>query len=104
VTYFGARVDYAQLVKEFGSESGEEARRYAPPRLIGADKITVYGSPEETRICTSHVERANRTLRGNLRRMTRLSNGFSRKRVNLRATLALFFAYYNFAGCTRAPA
>ncbi|HVT17912.1 MAG TPA: hypothetical protein VHQ90_17250 [Thermoanaerobaculia bacterium] len=28
--------------------------------------------------------------------MTRLSNGFSRKRANLRAALALFFAYYNF--------
>jgi hypothetical protein len=28
--------------------------------------------------------------------MTRLSNGFSRKRANLRAALALYFAYYNF--------
>ena len=28
--------------------------------------------------------------------MTRLSNGFSRKRANLRAALALFFAYDNF--------
>jgi hypothetical protein len=51
---------------------------------------------EEERICTSHVERANWTLRGHLRRMTRLSNGFSRKRANLRAALALYFAYYNF--------
>jgi transposase-like protein/IS1 family transposase len=93
---FGARVDYAMLVKEFGQEGGEEQRRYAPPRLIGAEKTTVYGSPEEVRICTSHVERANWTLRGHLRRMTRLSNGFSRKRANLRAALALYFAYYNF--------
>jgi IS1 family transposase len=93
---FGSRVDYAQLVKEFGQEGGEEARRYAPPRLIGAEKITVSGEPEEDRICTSHVERHNWTLRGHLRRMTRLSNGFSRKRANLRAALALFFAYYNF--------
>jgi IS1 family transposase len=93
---FGAQVDYAQLVKEFGSEGGAEARRYAPPRLIGAEKITVSGDPDEARVCTSHVERANWTLRGHLRRMTRLSNGFSRKRANLRAALALFFAYYNF--------
>jgi transposase-like protein/IS1 family transposase len=92
----GARVDYAQLVKEFGAEGGDEQRRYAPPRLIGAEKITVYGDPEEPRICTSHVERSNWTLRGHLRRMTRLSNGFSRKRANLRAALALYFAYYNF--------
>jgi transposase-like protein/IS1 family transposase len=92
----GARVDYAMLVKEFGQEGGEEQRRYAPPRLIGAEKISVSGQPDEDRICTSHVERANWTLRGHLRRMTRLSNGFSRKRANLRAALALFFAYYNF--------
>jgi transposase-like protein/IS1 family transposase len=92
----GARVDFAQLIKEFGNEGGEEARRYAPPRLIGAEKIVVSGDPDEDRICTSHVERANWTLRGHLRRMTRLSNGFSRKRANLRAALALFFAYYNF--------
>jgi transposase-like protein/IS1 family transposase len=92
---FGTRVDYAMLVKEFGQEGGEEARRYAPPRLIGAEKISVAGEPAEDRICTSHVERANWTLRGHLRRMTRLSNGFSRKRANLRAALALFFAYYN---------
>ncbi|HVR10897.1 MAG TPA: IS1 family transposase [Thermoanaerobaculia bacterium] len=93
---FGARVDYAQLVKEFGAVGGEEQRRYAPPRLIGAEKITVAGDPDEGRICTSHIERANWTLRGHLRRMTRLSNGFSRKRANLRAALALYFAYYNF--------
>ena len=53
-------------------------------------------SAVEERICTSHVERSNWTLRGHLRRMTRLSNGFSRKRANLRAALALYFAYYNF--------
>ena len=93
---FGARVNYAQVVKEFGSEGGEEARRYAPPRLIGQEKVTVYGTPDEDRISTSHVERANWTLRGHLRRFTRLSNGFSRKRENLRAALALYFAYYNF--------
>jgi transposase-like protein/IS1 family transposase len=92
----GARVDYAQLVKEFGAEGGDEQRRYAPPRLIGAEKISVYGEPDESRICTSHIERSNWTLRGHLRRMTRLSNGFSRKRANLRAALALYFAYYNF--------
>jgi transposase-like protein/IS1 family transposase len=92
----GARVDYAQVVKEFASAGGEEARRYAPPRLIGQEKITVSGAPDEERVSTSHVERANWTLRGHLRRFTRLSNGFSRKKANLRAALALYFAYYNF--------
>jgi len=92
----GARVDYAQVIKEFGNVGGEEGRRYAPPRLIGQDKVVVSGTPDEDRICTSHVERSNWTLRGHLRRFTRLSNGFSRKKSNLRAALALYFAYYNF--------
>ena len=56
----------------------------------------VSGSPDEDRACTSHVERGNWTLRGHLRRFTRLCNGFSRKKANLRAALALYFAYYNF--------
>lgn len=92
----GARVDYAQVVKDFGNVGGEEGRRYAPPRLIGQEKVVVSGSPKEERVSTSHVERANWTLRGHLRRFTRLSNGFSRKKENLRAALALYFAYYNF--------
>src|SRR5437764_3290727 len=79
---FGARVDYAQVVKQFGSEGGEEARRYAPPRLIGQEKITVSGTPDEDRISTSHVERFNWTIRTGLRRFVRLSNGFSRNKEN----------------------
>jgi hypothetical protein len=58
--------------------------------------VAVCGEPEEGRACTSHVERSNWTLRGHLRRFTRLSNGFSRKKANLSAALALYFAYYNF--------
>lgn len=92
----GARVDYAQVVKEFSQVGGEEGRRYAPPRLSSQEKITVSGTPDEDRICTSHVERNNWTLRGHLRRFTRLSNGFSRKKTNLRAALAIYFAYFNF--------
>ena len=92
----GARVDYAQVVKTFGTAGGEEVRRYAPPRLLGQEKIKISGEPVEDRICTSHIERGNWTLRGHLRRFTRLSNGFSRKKANLRAALALYFGYYNF--------
>ena len=45
---------------------------------------------------TSHVERQNLTMRMAIRRMTRLTNAFSKKLDNLKAACALHFAYYNF--------
>jgi transposase-like protein len=48
------------------------------------------------RICTSHVEKHNLTMRMAMRRFTRLTNAFSRKWNNLKAALALYFAWYNF--------
>jgi hypothetical protein len=52
--------------------------------------------PDFERICTSHVERQNLTMRMQIRRLTRLTNAFSKKWENLRAAIALHFAYYNF--------
>ena len=94
--HLGGRVDYGQIVKEFGNAGGEEGRRYAPPRLIGSEKFWISGQPEEDRVGTSRIERFNWTLRTGLRRFVRLSNGFSRKRENLAAAVAIFIAYYNF--------
>ena len=48
------------------------------------------------RICTSHVERNNLTMRMQIRRLTRLTNAFSKKWANLKAALAIHFAWYNF--------
>ena len=108
--HLGGRVDYAQYVKVYGNDFSEE-RRYSPPSIISAEKVTVSGTPEEERVCTSHVERQNLHTRMQLRRFTRLTNAFSRKRDNLRAALALHFANYNFCwshrtlkGCTPAMA
>lgn len=44
----------------------------------------------------SPEERQNLTFRMSLRRMTRLSNAFSKKFDNLNAALNLHFAHYNF--------
>ena len=83
-------------VKKLGAEGGDEQRRYATPRLKRRREDRCLRRPRREPDLHQHLERANWTLRGNLRRMTRLSNGFSRKRANLRAALALFFAYYIF--------
>jgi len=52
--------------------------------------------PDVNRISTSHVEKQNHTLRRNCRRLTRLTNAFSKKLENFEAAVALNFAYYNF--------
>lgn len=92
----GGRVDFGQLIKTYSAETVDAERRYSPARIISAEKIAISGAPAEEWICTSHVERTNLHVRMQMRRFTRLTNAFSRKRENLRAALALHFAAYNF--------
>jgi IS1 family transposase len=93
----GTRVDFAQLVKVYAQpESGGGERRYSPAVVVKAMPVPQWGNPDPERISTSHVERQNLTMRMMMRRLTRLTNAFSKKWENLRAALALHFAYYNF--------
>jgi hypothetical protein len=91
----GTRVDYAQLIKVYGATEDAD-HRYSPPQVIEATVKPMWGNPDAERICTSHVERANLTMRMQIRRLTRLTNAFSKKWENLKAALALYFAWYNF--------
>ena len=54
------------------------------------------GNPDLDKACTSHVERSNLEIRMKTRRMTRLTNAFSKKWDNHRYALALHPATYNF--------
>ncbi|HVF60314.1 MAG TPA: IS1 family transposase [Thermoanaerobaculia bacterium] len=94
--HLGGRVDYGQVIKTYGGSGTDGERRYSPPQIIRTEKIAVSGRPDAWRVCTSHIERQNLHVRMQMRRFTRLTNGFSRKRENLRAALALHFAAYNF--------
>jgi len=91
----GTRVDYAQLIKQYAAPEADD-HRYSPSVCIGAKAVAVHGNPDMAKVCTSHIERQNLTLRMSMRRLTRLTNGFSKKWENLRAAFALQFAYYNF--------
>jgi transposase-like protein/IS1 family transposase len=91
----GTRVDYAQLIKIYAHPRDAEYR-YTPPEVVETLPKPRFGNPDPERICTSHVERQNLTMRMMRRRLTRLTNAFSKKWENLRAALALHFAYYNF--------
>lgn len=89
-------VDYAMLVKLYGSPSKEEQRRYSPARCTGTREIPIRGNPDPSHISTSYVERQNLTMRMGMRRFTRLTNAFSKKIENLAAAVSLHFMHYNF--------
>jgi len=91
----GTRVDYAQLVKVHATSS-EGEHRYSPAQVVDAVSVPKWGARDFSKICTSHVERQNVTMRMQIRRLARLKNAFSKKRANLRAALALYFCWYNF--------
>jgi IS1 family transposase len=90
------RVDYGMLVKIYGDGSAEDQRRYSPARIIEAKRTRIFGVPERKRICTSHIERMNGSVRTFCKRMGRLTYCFSKKWNNHRAALGLFFAFYNY--------
>ena len=62
---------------------------------MNVKRISVSGSPVVDLISTSHVEKQNHTLRMHCRRLTRLTNAFSKKLENFKAAIALHLAYYN---------
>ncbi len=93
---FGCDVDFAHLIKIYGTDPDDE-RRYSPPVCIDCTVKTIQGDPNPKHISTSYVERQNLTMRMSMRRFTRLSNGFSKKVENHAHAVALHFAYYNFA-------
>jgi IS1 family transposase len=92
---FGQDVDYAQIVKVYGTDAFGE-RKYSASGVLYSSKHLVTGNPDYDLISTSYVERLNATTRLHMRRLTRLTLAFSKKRENFVAAVGLHFAYYNF--------
>ncbi len=92
---FGRDVDYGQVIKSYEAEPAG-AGRYSPPKVSQVEKAIVFGNPDLDSMSTSFVERQNLTMRMQIRRMTRLTNAFSKLTRNHRAATALHIAHYNF--------
>jgi IS1 family transposase len=92
---FGGDIDYATLVKIYGA-APEGQRRYSPAICTGAHKHRVEGNPDPKHVSTSFVERSNLSIRMGNRRMTRLTNAFSKKAENHAHMMAIYFIHYNF--------
>jgi IS1 family transposase/transposase-like protein len=88
-------VDFAQLIKIF--QGGKQTGRYSPGTIASTKKRRVWGNPDPAKVCTSHVERCNLSLRMHVRRFTRLTNAHSKSLRHHKAMQALFVAWYNFA-------
>jgi transposase-like protein/IS1 family transposase len=94
---FGANVDFAQLIKLYGDYGQHDsAGKYSPSPIVETIVKIRQGNPDQEHISTSYVERQNLTMRMQMRRFTRLTNAFSKKLDNLKAAIALHFAFYNF--------
>lgn len=90
----GSRVSFAQLIKNYSSSQAET--RYSPATIIGIQKVSRFGAPDEDHISTSYVERLNLSLRMHVRRFTRLTNAHSKSATHHAAMTSLFVAWYNF--------
>lgn len=95
---FGCKIDFAQVVKQYGSagDNTNPETRYSPGKCLGAKKNTIMGSPDEAHVSTSYAERQNLNIRMQNRRFTRLTNAFSKKAEMLAYSIAITFMYHNF--------
>jgi len=96
VSLFMPFADYAQLVKVYSKPRTDGPDWYGPSSFVTAVPTPIFGRPDETKISTSFVERANLTMRMHCRRLTRLTNAYSKSLRHLKAAIALLIAWYNF--------
>lgn len=92
---WGADVDYGMLIKIYHSATVTR-EGYLPSRFTEAISKPITGDPDPEFISTSYVERNNLTIRMQMRRLTRLTNGHSKTLEHDKAAIALHFGFYNF--------
>lgn len=87
---FGSEADYAKIQK---SHQSNGQLRYSPPRIVAVFHLIVQGAPQRKHNYNSHVERQNLTMKMQMRRLTRRTNGLSNTLESFKAAVTLHFTY-----------
>lgn len=90
------RPDWGSIVKRYEADPAPEGGRYVPPRCVDVQRRVEAGNPDPAHISTSHVEAHHLHARMRNKRLARLGNGFSKSLEHLRASMATYYAHYNF--------
>lgn len=86
------------LIKHYGKPEQGNETKYSPAQCTGTEKRRIQGRPDNKLRSTSYVERQNLTMRMNMRRSARLTNGFPKKLEKpLMRFGSLLFMHYHFA-------
>lgn len=93
---FMGDVDYAMLIKVYGSERENPETRYRSAKCLGTKGQQVNGTPDPAHVSTSYAERQNLNNRMQNRRYTRLTNAFSKKAEMLAYSIAITFCYHDW--------
>ena len=93
---FGGDIDYAQLVKLYGAASEAPRAGTARPNAPASRRPRSKASPTRSTFQHFLFERQNLNIRMGNRRMTRLTNAFSKKAENHAHMMAIYFMHYNF--------
>ena len=95
---YGRDVDFAQTVKQYDPTGRRRSRavRLDYPTSDFIDRRSIAGQPDMDRASTSYIERSNLTIRMCNRRFTRKTNAFSKSLAQHKASVHLYFLWYNF--------
>ena len=93
---FGNEIDYATEMKIFNIKPQFPAPWYNPRVLLRIQRQQRSGNPDMKLATICHAERTNLSVRLFNRRFTRKTLGYSKKLENLRHSVAILVAHFNF--------